>query len=138
MHRIFLPALSLALLSGCSIFNSSDNSDLDDARERWTSAAISDYIYSLTVSCFCSETGTFEVEVRNGVVVGVTPSASVGKTVDELFGVVAQAYAQNADTVTVSYDAELGYPTSITIDYVSDGVSDDEIFYGAENLEPLN
>ena len=142
MLRIPLITLVLILFSGCSLFNSSDNSELDNARANWTRAGISDYDYKLTVSCFCGNTGTFDVEVRNGVVVNTTPSSgvelsggeSVGKTMDDLFGVLAQAYALNADQVLVDYTAVLGYPTSISIDYVQ-GVSDDEIFYGVDNFE---
>ena len=86
------------------------------------------------------------MEVRNGVVVNTTPSSgvessgggeSVGKTMDELFGVLAQAYAQNADEVLVEYTALLGYPTFISIDY-NLNVTDDEIFYGVDNFERLD
>ena len=137
MVRVSAITLALILFSGCSLFNSSDNSELDDARARWTRAGISDYNYELTISCFCGETGTFDVEVRNGAVVSVTPSASIGKTMDELFGVLADAYGRNADVTTVSYDALLGYPTSISIDYIRN-VSDDELFYGVDSFERLN
>ena len=145
MIRIPFITLAFILFSGCSLFSSSDNSELDDARARWTRAGISDYNYKLTVSCFCSETGTFDVEVRDGVVVNINPSAgvnssggeSVGQTIDELFAVLAQAYAQNADQVLVEYIALLGYPTSISIDYNQD-VTDDEIFYGVDSFERAN
>ena len=107
-------------------------------------AGISDYNYKLTVGCFCGEAGTFDVEVRNGVVVNAAPSSGqssggegAGKTMDDLFGVLTQAYAQNADEVVVEYIALLGYPTSISIDYTR-GVSDDEIFYGVDSFERLD
>ena len=145
MLRIFLITLALILFSGCSLFSSSDGSELDEAQARWARAGITDYNYKLTVSCFCGETGTFDVEVRNGVVVNTTSSSgvhfsggeSVGKTMDDLFGVLAQAYAQNADQVLVEYTALLGYPTSISIDYLRE-VTDDEIFYGVDSFERLD
>ncbi len=146
MLRIPSITLALILFSGCSLFGGSDSSELDKARANWARAGISDYNYKLTLSCFCGETGTFDVEVRNGVVVTTTPLAGVqfsggdervGKTMDDLFGVLAQAYAQNADEVLVEYIALLGYPTSISIDYERE-VSDDEIFYGVDSFERLN
>ncbi len=137
MLRIILAGIALVILSGCSVFSSSDNRELDDAREKWTRAGISDYSYSITVSCRCADTGTFDVVVRNDRVVSTTPSASTVKTVDELFGVLAQAYAQNAEMITASFDALLGYPTSISIDYALNAV-DDEVFYTIENLERLD
>ena len=100
MLRIPLVTLALLLFSGCSLFGGSDGSELDKARANWARAGISDYNYKLTVSCFCAETGTFDVEVRNGVVVNTTSSSgaispggseSAGKTMDDLFGVLAQA-----------------------------------------------
>jgi len=146
MLRIPLITLTLLLFSGCSLFGGSDSSDLDRARANWVRAGISDYNYKLTIGCFCAETGTFDVEVRNGVVVNTTVSSGAnspgggegaGKTMDDLFGVLAQAYAQNADEVLVEYIALLGYPTSISIDYVRE-VSDDEIFYGVDSFERLD
>ena len=146
MLRVPLITLAFILFSGCSLFGGSDGSELDKARPNWARAGISDYNYKLTVSCFCGEAGTFDVEVRNGVVVNTTPSSgvessgggeSVGKTMDELFGVLAQAYAQNADEVLVEYTALLGYPTFISIDY-NLNVTDDEIFYGVDNFERLD
>ncbi len=135
----------LLLFSGCSPFSSSDNSELDDARARWVNTAITDYIYTLTVGCFCAEAGSYDLEVRGGLVVSVTPSKGgfsggddyVGRTIDELFGVLAQAYAQGADDIIVTYDAALGFPVTISIDYILDS-SDDEIFYGVRAFERLN
>jgi len=49
-------------------------------------------------------------------------------TVDGLFDVIASANARNAAVLDASYDASLGYPTSISIDYTRN-VADDEITY---------
>lgn len=146
MLRIPFITLTLLLFSGCSLFGGSDSSELDNARANWARAGISDYNYKLTVICFCGETGRFDVEVRNSVVVNTTRipgvqssggGGSIGKTMDDLFDVLAQAYAQNADQVLVEYAALLGYPTSISIDYVQE-VSDDEISYGVDGFERLD
>ncbi len=140
MRQISLGLLLFLLFSGCSIFSSSDNKELDDARARWTRAGISDYNFVFTITCFCVETGTFDVEVQNNIVVHVTslPDSEmvgneVGKTIGDLFGILAEAYARNADQVTVSYDPALGFPTSIALDYIAEAI-DDEVSYGVENF----
>jgi hypothetical protein len=57
-------------------------------------------------------------------------------SVDELFDVIEDAIVRDADTLEVTYDRQLGYPTSISIDY-DRNVADDELLITAHSLEPL-
>jgi hypothetical protein len=55
-------------------------------------------------------------------------------TVDELFEVVQDAIDQEAYSLTVGYHAQLGYPTSIDIDYLLNAV-DEEVSFRASGVE---
>ena len=132
----------LCFLGGCSIFSSSDRSQLTDAQALWARAEIADYNYLLSVACECLG-GRYDVEVRNQTVVTATPldgqpDGSLGeKTVDDLFSIIVDAIARNAVELDVTYDGGLGYPLSISIDY-DRNVIDDEIFYTVEDFERVN
>jgi Family of unknown function (DUF6174) len=64
-------------------------------------------------------------------------------TMDDLFDVLDEAYANHADVVQVSYDRDLGYPMEISIDpnygcqnpEDNCGVSDDEIEYTVKSFQ---
>jgi hypothetical protein len=67
-------------------------------------------------------------------------------TVENLFDVLDEAYAKHAQTVRVTYDPDLGYPTRVSIDPnfgcqspLPDGkfctVSDDEMQYTVQSFE---
>lgn len=145
MLRVPLITLAFILFSGCSSFGGTDSSELDNARASWARAGISDYDYELTVGCFCFGSGTYLVEVRNSAVANVTPvaveipanSELAEKTVEDLFAVLAGAYAQNAAVVDVNYDGGLGYPLSISIDYNAQ-TADDEISFAVDGFERLD
>lgn len=57
-------------------------------------------------------------------------------SVDELFDVIVDAIEREADILEVTYDRQLGYPMSISIDY-DRNVADDELVITAHSLEPL-
>jgi hypothetical protein len=54
-------------------------------------------------------------------------------TVEGLFDYIQAAIDKKAHAVNVVYDAELGYPTSIEVDYIERAV-DDEIRFKAGHL----
>lgn len=114
--------------------------DLDAARARWADAGLDAYTMTLERICFCPPDyrGPYQVVVRNGVLAsvrldGATLDPDRGVTVDALFQLIEEAYEQEAEVVVVEFDAELGYPTSIGIDY-STMMADEEIAYRVSDL----
>jgi hypothetical protein len=55
-------------------------------------------------------------------------------TMSERFDQLEEAYLSGADRVDVSYDAQLGYPSSVYIDR-SFMMADEEISYSIKDLE---
>ncbi len=103
---------------------------LGDAQARWSSAAPSDY--TVTESCVgCSDQ---TVAVRSGEVVSLT--AEDQQTVDEIFSQIEDAIGEGA-TVEATFDDDLGYPTSVTIDYDGDGVPEVDIRYSDLQAMPI-
>jgi hypothetical protein len=111
---------------------------LDGARTRWQAAALGNYEYGYQKYCDCHRENPPEttVTVRGGSVTGVRhrPSGSTtevpGKdfeyywTVDGLFALIASAQ-QRGVQVRATYDAELGFPREIYIDYDTKLIGDE-------------
>lgn len=115
-------------------------SDLARARQRWEAGRPAAYDYTLRISCFCGGeiTQPVVIVVRDNTVES-RKYADTGEIVSEqwnssfpsidgLFDLVTSANARNAASLVAAYDASLGYPMSISIDYVAN-VADDEIAY---------
>ena len=116
------------------------DAELDAARGRWQAAGLASYEYGYHKYCECHRDSPPEtvVSVRDGTVVGVrhrpvgsdveVPAAdrnlSYYWTVDGLFGVIASALERGAQVRTV-YDAALGYPREIYIDYDAELIGDE-------------
>ena len=137
MPRTILSLLLLVLVTGCSLFGSRTSNELSEAQARWAVAALNDYSFRLSIGCFCGYAGQYSIEVHDGEVVSIEsidepyPGGSLDParlTVDDLFEVLSRAVDNGADEILAEYDAELGYPRSINIDYYRDAV-DDEISY---------
>lgn len=125
--------------------------DLAHNRSIWKAAAIVDYEYGYNKYCACHPTNPPEtlVTVRAGKVVRVR-HRPVGYdreveaprgleyywTIDGLFDLIAKALDRKAK-VGVVYDATLGYPTKIDIDYDPDLIGD-EVDLKVTRLERLN
>ena len=112
------------------------------AWEQWQQADLDDYTYRLSVECFCP-TVHGDVRVSDDRVVAIAGQPYRGQTVigfDEaptiegLFGELAHALSK-ADDVTVAYDADIGVPTVIRVDWIEHAI-DDEIRYAASVPKP--
>lgn len=117
---------------------------------KWTksNAMIRGYVFSERRMCFCSQATTRPVTLNVGAwsktVEGyyndepnerVPPDAMAEyKTVGDLFLLLSQAYAVNADRIEATYDPTLGYPTRIYIDQSAD-MTDDDMMYEAYALK---
>jgi hypothetical protein len=116
------------------------DAELDGARARWHSAAIASYEYGYNKYCDCHRESPPEtvVTVRDGAVAGVrhrpvgttveVPAADKNLqyywTVDGLFDLIASALARGVQ-VRAAYDAELGFPRQIYIDYDTKLIGDE-------------
>lgn len=138
--------LALPLLAaGCGIVEDEDRDALKENRMRWARQNLTDYQYQLRVSCFCPYFGNVTVTVRADTLAAVEApelempmlpqDLNTFKTIDGLFDVAEQAI-EEADQFTIQYDAQMGYPVKIDIDYYLNAV-DDEITYTAANVRPL-
>ena len=115
-------------------------SDLAVARARWTANRPPSYEFTVAISCFCgSETRRPVVVAVNGTTITSrtyaddgTPVAaqwaSLFTTIDGLFDMLTAARSQNAARADATFDATLGYPLTIALDYRTT-VADDEAFY---------
>ena len=116
------------------------DANLDAARARWKSAAIASYEYGYNKYCDCHRESPPEtvVTVRGDTVTGVrhrpvgttveVPAADKNLqyywTVDGLFELIAAAQARGVQ-VRAAYDAELGFPREIYIDYDANLIGDE-------------
>jgi len=117
--------------------------ELSAARERWAEREPAEYQFNYTRSCFCPALTNVRVTVRNGVVVSARVIATGAElspteraeipTIDGLFDVIESAIDQRAHELRVSYDAQMGFPMSIVLDY-REMIADDEVFYEVKEV----
>lgn len=138
----------LILSSGCPSKGDGDAevvTELTANRAIWIAVGLDSYEYRYRRLCFCPVDAVREVTLRvqdNVVTAGTyiddgtpVPSSDLSDypTVDELFDIVQSAIDSGADTVTVEYDSNLGFPTRIALDF-STGSTDDEITHTASGV----
>ncbi|MBH8551628.1 hypothetical protein I8751_04410 [Nostocaceae cyanobacterium CENA357] len=117
-------------------------------RHLWNQQNISNYRYTFSNGCFCipDARGPVIIEVRNGQTTSIT-SVATGLPVDgqffqqyntipKLFNVIQDAINRRAYSLNVQYDARLGYPTQIDIDYNAQ-IADEELYLTIENFEEI-
>ena len=153
LKRFLLPAFIFPILVAAVSCTSSIPQELINNEKLWKDQGLRNYDFTFERQCFCPEDwrGPVNIQVRNGVAVSVTYASSdeavtEGKfnnanTIDKLFTMLENAYAgkgdfeQKADTINVTYDAQMGYPTSFFID-VSYTIADEEQGYTVSILVP--
>lgn len=124
---------------------------LDASRARWEAAALSDYEYGYHKYCDCHRESPPEtlVTIRAGQVERVRhrPAGYAGEvpaedrnvqyywTMEEIFDLLGAAIERGA-TVRAEYDAALGFPTSLYVDY-DPGLIGDELDLRLTRVEPL-
>jgi hypothetical protein len=121
-----------ALLAGCSElgFDVRTLTDLERAQTKWERTRPESYVYAVQRLCFCPTDyiGPVRVRVQGHDVLERTyvdsgdpvPAAYADAfpTVDGLFAILADAYADDADDVRVTYDPVTGVPVDFFIDYL--------------------
>ncbi len=104
----------------------------EEGRSRWTAG----YSYIIERMCYCpiESMGPVHVDVRSpvrrqysGTGNPVPPSLEhLFPTVEGLFDILRDAYAEEAHEVRVTYDPELGFPVDFWIDY-EEMMADEEL-----------
>jgi hypothetical protein len=137
----FIAAVCLVAASSF-VFARSDDAQkrLTENRRKWSSKAVKNYQYDFQRICFCvpAYTKAVKITVREGVAAQMA-YANTGEAVDkakfELYYTVAQmfnyiqtAIDKKAHSIKVVYDDELGYPTSVEIDYIKNAMDDEMRF----------
>lgn len=99
--------------------------ELQAAERRWEAQGLDSYRYVFRVDCTCDESGTFEIDIRDGLVVAVLPldegarssSLSPGVAIDAVFDDLEEWFTDSAEiveegilAVDVRMDPHLGYP----------------------------
>jgi hypothetical protein len=125
-------------LATVALLATAQPADLAAARALWRAAALTNYEYGYRKYCECHPDSPPEtvVTVRGGEPVGVRhrPAGSTNEvpgrnpevywTIDGLFDVIDSAQRRGA-TVRASYDARLGFPAEVYIDYDADFIGDE-------------
>jgi hypothetical protein len=140
MVRSVATAFVLACVLCCGAAPAAADAALEGARARWQAAQLSAYEYGYHKFCECHRESPPEtiVSVRNGDVFRVRhrPAGSATEvpaadknfdyywTVDGLFRLLATAFERGV-TVRAAYDADLGFPREIYIDYDADFIGDE-------------
>ena len=162
--KLLVLTLAFAGTNTCKNPASGVETDLVEAKAKWEAVGYSKYQMQFGTVCECLYGGygfggfeaTFDVDA--GVVIGVREvwlsgglasdslieawnnSVSNFQSIEGLFGVIESAIEENAHEVDITYNAELGYPEKIKIDY-DKMVADEEKIYSVshvvENQEPL-
>jgi frataxin-like iron-binding protein CyaY len=134
--------------SACSEVMSVTANEMDRHRALWVASGIVSYRYDYQRSCECGPETVrpVRIEVVGGSVATVTfrddgqlmlnPQAGAFATIDDLFDMIDEAIRAQAESLVVTYDPTLGYPTLVSVDYRME-IADDEFTIRASNLEPF-
>lgn len=134
--------VSLLVIAGaaCTSALAPEQDTLSNARARWNAGSPEAYTYRLQRSCFC---GTeflrpIQIDVIDGVVVAavyaddgepiLTPLDEVS-TIEDLFDEVQDAIDRDAHSIDAEYDASLGYPESVSIDFELQAIDEEMAFF---------
>jgi hypothetical protein len=136
-------ALSVSALAvaaaGCDLLGiGGPEGELHDQRAAWEALGIHDYSVTMQPQCYCPPEAirTAVVQVRADTVLDVQDPATgeppafrqLYRTVEGLFDLIQDAFDRNAESVDVTYDEILHFPTNIAIDYDTNAY-DEEIYY---------
>jgi len=121
-----------------------ERSDLQINRNKWRERGYRDYSVTMTRDCFCVFTGPVTLTVRSDSVVaavrvsdGAPTDATYLPTVNKLFDFIQTAIDDHTKTITVTYDAELGFPRVVVYDLESRPV-DGGVTYALSNVTRIS
>lgn len=146
LKNSLIALLVILLFSGCNGSNdeSALEAEFNAAKAKWDQQNVSNYQITTQRSCFCIPRDEVvniveQNQLRNAFYVGsgqnLTSEELVNqKTIDEYFELIKQAINDRVFSLFVSYDATLGYPIQISIDF-NQALADDEISYQLTDFE---
>jgi hypothetical protein len=145
--------LLIALLTiVCAACDESEPQSMPSAEQRaldanlalWQRSNIPNYQYTFQMQCFCVPGDDTVVIVANRQVsqafrtpsgVYLTPQELTGMyTIEGLFAKVQEAIDQRVYSLRVTYDAQYGFPNSISIDR-DRNIADEEVTYTARDFQ---
>lgn len=122
----------------------------DSNRALWESHRITDYDFTIRMSCFCEPPAgvPIRVIVRRGRMIDAfdsrNPNAGAGvdmgdipDTIMALFDELYSRIEAGPDAVEIDYDDEFGFPAAIMIDEFLD-YDDDEVSYEISDFEAVD
>src|SRR6476661_4813564 len=121
--------------------------ELESEHNSWRQLRLRDYTFTYQPYCMCRGYGlNYQVGVRDGKVVsfqhGSEPVSLSSRdlprpTIDSLFAWVKAAYVGKAAVVRVTYDPQLHFPASVSIDW-NLNITDDEFSFTVTDLRPIS
>lgn len=149
--RFIITVIIFFVLTSCAATQSNitnTTAELETHRKIWQAQNISDYEYTFNKMCFCPPPANVPVKVlvKNNSVNRIfnletnqpidNPDLTFYQSIDRLFEFIEEAIQKGADKIDVNYDKNLGYPISISIDYL-EMAADDEVSFSATDLVPV-
>jgi hypothetical protein len=147
----FCVAVMMFSNSACAVSSSGSTPDdklLSTNYELWESKHIANYSFDIRISVFVpGSKNLIHIEVRDNVVQSyhqeTVPYATFPDfiiqrydTIEKLFAQIEDAYENEVDTISVSYDAELGFPNHAEVNPELD-VFDEEWGFAISDFTPL-
>ena len=146
--RWLATALLALTLVGCTDVLGPEQDALAAARARWALTNADNYMFEFRRSCFCAPdfVRPVRIEILDGIVSSAVyvdteepislPLTSV-PTIDDLFEEIQDAMDRLAFSVIADYDANMGYPTSVSIDHIENAI-DDEMAFSVSSFQLLD
>lgn len=126
---------------------------LEDALDRWHNQDITAYRFRFARSCFCAPSHlSATVAVRGDTVFAVESVRANGtpieetdhrfdlnttQSIEQLFDLISAAERGTIDSVSVTYDDQLGFPSELFVDPLR-AMADEEITYYASDVERID
>ena len=135
INNVFL--LFAIFLIACNEDNAQvSQTDFETNFTKWEELDISDYYFTQSISCYCTEEYLLPKEVRvvNGTIVSINgesynPEVHYDfRTINDFFDFIEMKAKSNPSFFGVSYDEQYGFPTRVALDPVEQ-IADDEITY---------
>jgi hypothetical protein len=138
---VFLLIFTLFLKSCVKNTEIIPQDELSVYEEKWTQQELSNYQFTLQITCFCmvEYTRPKTVVVKNNEVISVDGTSieewsdSSFRTIDDFFKYIREIQSQNPARESLEFDEVKGYPPYIYFD-IDERIADEEIGYSISNL----
>ncbi len=135
--------LPLLLWAACDSEQDERLDRLHASRSVWLDAALPDYEFTWQRMCFCPLLPPVRVLVDGNAIVRVADAETSAPlpadrhddfpTIDALFDELEELIRRDPHRLEVTYDPELGYPSSVSVD-IDERIADEEFSYTVTDL----